>query len=857
MKGYFLKISSLLFILGTVLSCVSPVSNGSDITNDGIVQGDIRDISSETGLNNDAGQSLNANFPDAEVLIKILSPSGSEYADSMGGTISVAGLVFGRVENMYLIAPDGQKHALSGSPYWESDAINLSPGDNTIEVHAEGNNQTAMDRIVVTYNPGIKFGGRLKVLPPAIFTGEKVGVHAFIQAPASSLVDLSTIKLVKCDATGKPVQDEGRMLDDGIAQVSGDEIQGDGVYTLQFNATCKTAGVQYYRVAMKVRAIGGQAAYTAFSEPAQVECVGHLDPLVCQQHQNILKGAQKAYEDARAKGRSPATAKAAAYGVMDNATGVAEHGSADSPFGLWVRFDDNILGAINTPEPGIRGGGEPDNHAGIISALKMGKRILSSRVLVWSPMSSELADSGNVDEGKALADMVKNRQCPAFDLNGPWTNGAAKLKFMRELTNYGVIVLVTHGDALFHGMSESGYDWFHKGSQEVLWSGQQVDCKHMLSHMTACTGNGDCPLGSKCLTTSVTIEGKNRLVTKKHGICYDASQVDLMQGRAVMGPKNYAVTPEFIAHYGQGGHARSLVYLGACRSMYNGTLAAAFMASGAQTVLGYNGYVTSKFASSTGLKFFQSMMESQERVGMAASQGAIDPIYHSRLMMFGSHWLDLNDYSILNGNFEAPGMLGWDTSGDARVIPKLGHTGPLEGKRMAIISTGLGFTTESGGISQKFCIPPGATRIKFYWKFYSEEFKEFCNSTYQDTFQATISSPMANDTDIVSVNINSLCPEGIVPCNQSGGSSSNCKACTECGSYWGDDRDHLIKSDVRFDKGGVWNTPWQMTTFDLKGKVFSFSNQSRPVPVTLKFIADDTGDSIYDTAILIDSIEIE
>jgi len=420
--------------------------------------------------------------------------------------------------------------------------------------------------------------------------------------------------------------------------------------------------------------------------------------------------------------------------------------------------------------------------------------------------------------------------------------------------------IVTHGDAAFDGISmaaAAGYGWFHQGAQEILWSGQRVDCDHLLASMTPCTDNSQCASGSQCLTTSVKIEKDthNRLVTRKQGVCYDATQVDLMRGRLVMGPKVYGVLPQFVMHYGAGGSARSLVYLGACRTMFNGTFAAAFMASGAQAVIVYNGYVTNEFAYETGKAMFQSLVGDGMRVGVAASKGMSDPVYHSRMMLFGSRWMDLNEYSLLNGDFEAPNLLGWHGEGDARRINRLGKTGPIRGKGMAIIPTGLGFTTELGVLSQKFCLPPGASRIKFYWRFYSEEFKEFCGSSFQDTFKAVLSRGTGGERPLVSVDIDALCPQGIVPCEQQGGASKQCKPCTKCGSYWHDGRDHLTKSDVRFDQGGVYNTPWQVTTVNLTGT--DFSDRNHPVPVTLTFSAGDTGDSIYDTAILIDAIEIE
>lgn len=865
MKGFGRDILCMVFSAVAIWSCALPANSDVDVINDGNINvTDIRDAHSEVGLNNDAGQSPGADFPDAEVLIRVITPSGSGYADSMNSTVSVAGIVFGKVKTIYIVGPDGQKQILSldHAPYWVSDGINLVPGDNEIEVHAEGNKQKAMDKIRITYNPGVLFGSAPIMRPPAMFAGEKTVIHATMQAPSSTLIDRSTMRLVRCDAMGKIIKEEGQMLDDGMAQISGDEIQGDNVYTIQFDDQCNDVGIRYYRLAVDVRAFGGQPAYTAYSTPAIVECVNHLTAGVCRQHQDLLTSAQKAYTDARARGLSPADAKVAAYDVLQKDNGVTEHGDPASPLGIWVRFNDGVLGTVRMSEHGVRGADntKTGNQTKIVSALDLGQRILSNRVLAWSPINSELHDTGILDESKVMADMLKNKECPAFNLDGPWTNGSAKLSFLRKFANYGIIALVTHGNAMFHSMSaraESDYGWFHQGSQEVLWSGQQVNCGQMLNKMTICTGDAQCPLGSQCLITSVTIEGKgNRQKTVKHGVCYDATQIDLMRGRVIMGPKNYAITPGFIDFYGQSGHAMSLVYLGACRSMYNGTLAAACMASGAQTVLGYNGYVTNRFASVTGQNLFQSLFQSENRVGVAAAQGTSDPSFHSRLMLFGSHWLDFTDYSILNGNFESVSMLGWNRNGDAREIPRLGSTRPAEGKRMAIISTGLGFTTDSGGITQKFCLPPGTTRVSFYWKFYSEEFKEFCNSPFNDSFQATISSPRAGERKLVAVNIDDLCPKGIKACDQGGsGNSSGCEPCTDCGDYWGDDQDHLIKSDVRFDRGGVWNTPWQITTLDLSGS--RFSNQSTPVPVTLSFNAGDTGDSIYDTAILLDAIKIE
>ena len=60
----------------------------------------------------------------------------------------------------------------------------------------------------------------------------------------------------------------------------------------------------------------------------------------------------------------------------------------------------------------------------------------------------------------------------------------------------------------------------------------------------------------------------------------------------------------------------------------------------------------------------------------------------------------------------------------------------------------------------------------------------------------------------------------------------------------------LVQSDVLFDQDGVWNTEWRKVTVDIS----EFSGQG---PVSLRFFTSDTQDSIYDTAVLIDSLVFE
>jgi len=179
---------------------------------------------------------------------------------------------------------------------------------------------------------------------------------------------------------------------------------------------------------------------------------------------------------------------------------------------------------------------------------------------------------------------------------------------------------------------------------------------------------------------------------------------------------------------------------------------------------------------------------------------------------------------IVNRSFEVQSgflasVAGFTVAGDGRIIGNLGITTPTDGVRMALVSTGLGLTTQSGSFSQEVCLPPlppGKTtmKIEYDWNFFSEEFLEYCGSQYQDFFQVSF-----GDTVLQSTKVDDLCNEG-----------------------------GLIHDDVAFDKGDVYRTGWRTQSVDVTALAGTTA--------TLAFAAGDVGDSIYDTVILVDNARI-
>lgn len=174
------------------------------------------------------------------------------------------------------------------------------------------------------------------------------------------------------------------------------------------------------------------------------------------------------------------------------------------------------------------------------------------------------------------------------------------------------------------------------------------------------------------------------------------------------------------------------------------------------------------------------------------------------------------------------GLNGWDVSGDVAVIDKLGSTPAPVGGKMLRLSTGLAFAAPS--LAQKAqCASPGVTKVSFQWRLYSEEFKEFCGSKFQDVFRvkAVVGGV---ETELLKVTIDELCPQGE-------------KGCTTCGTKFVG----LEESDIDFDKSDAWKIPWQTSVLPLPAGAATG---------TLVFEVADVGDSAFDTVVILDAIQL-
>jgi hypothetical protein len=182
---------------------------------------------------------------------------------------------------------------------------------------------------------------------------------------------------------------------------------------------------------------------------------------------------------------------------------------------------------------------------------------------------------------------------------------------------------------------------------------------------------------------------------------------------------------------------------------------------------------------------------------------------------------------IRNGGFERADLSSWSPPvGDAKVIRQLGPTStgkviaPTEGSWMLDLVTSFSSAGETGtGLKQQIRIPAGARTLHLDYNFVSEEFPEFVGSPFDDTFRAIITSADGKTTVITEVSV-----------NQHGGF----ELIGDCGFPDGDTT--------------CGQTGWRTATVDVA------RHAGTEVNLELIFTANDLGDDIFDTHVLVDNI---
>lgn len=675
---------------------------------------------------------------------------------------------------------------LNGSPYIKLEVGNdnlFTPGKK-IRVVLQFQNP---NQIAIRYTARV-FAGTTPVTPLTGVTVDPDGFPINTPTPVSFTIaipytpggSVPAVMLEQVSQNGTVIAVEGAMVDNGDLSLD-DEIEGDGVFSLRKIYTV----VQPGDIRLRIKAdVSGQLLYsdiftlTAFTPITEAES----DAI-----NNAQKSAQQLYQQLLpTKGEEQALADAVNYlkglPIVKDA-GISEGGSS-----IWIKFTNDMEGVILTNPPGTRGGA-PLMSAGqqlaplsvnvaLSSTTSSNVQVQSKKVLILSPFRDEF---GSSDEGTVLKALYENHNsisgCPTYDI-AYLENSQVGVGSFKALGQYGIVHIATHGTV--------------RDNQVVVLT-----------------------------KTSASAQNKKTY------------QADLDKGkRLVIATGNteeewLAAKPAFFTYYIKS-MPSSLVFFSSCYSTFNDSMSNALRAKGAKAYLGFSDLVPSSFAYNKATYFHEEWVEDSQNLVTTGEVFNNDCILNSKGVNVCWNLLGANDLEappgdqLQNGDFEAGALGVWSAQGDGRVVTQLGIFSPTQDNYAGIFSTGLGFSTDSGSIGQKVCIPANAQTLTFDWNFSSEEFRGSCGSIFQDFFRVDLTANNGATTNFFHRKIDDLCAT-------------------------------VFRVPFSFDQGDVWSTGWKSTLINISA--FAAANAGKPV--TIKFSAGDIGDSIYDTAILLDNIEIK
>lgn len=326
---------------------------------------------------------------------------------------------------------------------------------------------------------------------------------------------------------------------------------------------------------------------------------------------------------------------------------------------------------------------------------------------------------------------------------------------------------------------------------------------------------------------------------------------DLKQFRigkiSVSGGTKYAILPNFFTYYyGSGDLDGSFFFAENCEfrgkdGEMNSDFPNAILNASAESVIGFHNSVMATYCRELMKTYVLGLIEGKTTSTALEDSKDIhgdDDYFAGREsygptaypVFAGDPDATLVSAGLKNGNFEqASTPVAWTQVGDTRILPKLGILEPTSGKRMAILTTGIGSAekdymagTEGSVLSQQFRIPENATKLTFSYNVVSEEPMEWVNSSFDDAFFANLITK-SDTIQLATERINS--------------------------STW-----YPIESGangINFEGGDntTYHTMWKNVEFD----VSAYAGEV----VTIQFIVYDVGDSAWDTAALIDNVKVK
>jgi hypothetical protein len=605
------------------------------------------------------------------------------------------------------------------------------------------------------------------------------------------------------------------LYDDGDL-AKGDDIAGDGLYNNRLTLLPGSETDQRYFAA--IPASGSR------TPDQRLVVVGRLNASDFSRNVNLSSSLETLYRQAVDGGTSP---QQAASMVLAQLAGrpneVRIYGKSSSSDGVWWVSKEGVLNAI---VPSAVGAAQERSSAPAATGASGSSRVTAEGAL-WPSIQLHPAAGSSTGAGLRSGDALTPKAgeneigsslavvlAPFFwQFEGQWHSDESD-EIANLLRNNGFVVTEKrNASSGTESISIEDFKSLASYGAVVMTSHGDNFYDGLLTLWIATFGE-DIPFWVGGDATQVVVDTGVH-ATESNRATYEK---DLKAQRLVLAGNRYAITPSFISYY-NGTFPNSVIYVGSCRSTFNSSLAQAFIAKGTGAYFGYSDYVDSGFASSHGLSLFSQLVvdgrTTGEIVGVGDSETDADPARFDRIGATDLSWVN----GLRNGDFEIGNLTGWLQEGDTRIVTSLGPLAPPQGIYMAIISTGLGSVSDSQSrIFQQFRVPQNATSLTFRYNVVSEEPLEFVGTAFDDQFEVNVKRGSVVER-IAAERVNASAWSPITGIDFDGGDST------------------------------VYQTGWRNVTYNVQGL--------RGQLITLEVRVFDVGDSIYDTAAVIDNFKVQ
>ena len=300
-------------------------------------------------------------------------------------------------------------------------------------------------------------------------------------------------------------------------------------------------------------------------------------------------------------------------------------------------------------------------------------------------------------------------------------------------------------------------------------------------------------------------------------------------------------------------------FLGYPGSFKVGAMASEILAAGANTVVGTRAGMNAENAEKSGVELLTQLV--QDDLSPAELIPRLGDGYSGHDWRYlGAGNVMLSYSGLINAHFADGTLRGWNHTGDARVMAEWCGQYPSD-KYMLLISTGIGYTVQTGAISQVFCLPADKVQLEASYDFISHEFIDQCGGDgYNDNFEMFLEDLTTGEKISVTkvgasdkVTKNHHCPPNAAACLAcpEGGNPLDC----DCGALYDETLEKWPLECSFFEgdtDGYAYHSTWRQL---LPVNISALAGLERPLRLVLE--VNEVGGLGFPTSVLVDSITLK